>query len=306
MHSSTALLAQNYYDLLGVAKDASDQDIKKAYYKMAKQYHPDTNKGNADAAKKFQEAQRAYETLRDPEKRRMYDQLGHERMEQMEQEGGDASHYQQNPFEDMDVFNQFFVNQDPFIRNIFSQGMGGGGFRQAYSQVVVPMSVVLPFMEAVNGTSKRIDLGGMGRQLGVGPITVDIPPGVETGQTLDVVPPGQPKGQKVRLQLRIEVEEHPQFMRRGNDVYSSVEIPLADALLGRSLTVQTVDGPASVTIPPLSQNGDNLRLAGKGVRDVRRQSQRGDHYVVITVKMPHRLTPNQKRLLEEFAAEPAA
>eukprot|EP00879_Flechtneria_rotunda_P030277 GHRR01032892.1.p1 GENE.GHRR01032892.1~~GHRR01032892.1.p1 ORF type:complete len:307 (+),score=67.28 GHRR01032892.1:169-1089(+) len=188
IHTSSASLAKDYYELLGVPRSASDQDIKKAYYKLAKQYHPDTNKDNPEAAKLFQEVSKAYETLRDPEKRQLYNQLGREGMDRMEQEGGGAEPgfggfggfgaggfaAGQSPFSAEDIFKHFFGG-DPR----FAGGMGFG------TQMFVESGMRLTFMEAVKGTRKRVDLS---RAVGtkVPPVEVEIPPGIDTGQQIQV------------------------------------------------------------------------------------------------------------------------
>jgi len=289
---------------LGVAKDASEQDIKKSYYQKAKQFHPDTNKGNAEAAKKFQEVQKAYETLRDPEKRRIYDQVGRENMERMESGGaaegpggmgggfeGFPGGFQGFGFGNaQDIFEQLF-NRDPVFGQFFGR--------------LALQPIRISFMEAVRGTSRRVQLGQLMRGVQPPPIDVNIPAGVDNGDQVEVAInlPGKRGGTSTtRLAIPIEVEPHPVFRREGSDIAVTHDVPLVSALLGSHITVPTIEGNAEVVVPPGTQHGDKLRLRGKGVLNLRR-GLKGDQYVEIRVVLPRSLTPRQKELLEEFGRE---
>ncbi|WIA33737.1 hypothetical protein OEZ86_006853 [Tetradesmus obliquus] len=296
IHTSSASYAsKDYYDVLGVRRSANDQDIKKAYYKLAKQYHPDTNKDDPEAAKVFQEVSKAYETLRDPEKRRMYDHLGRDGMDRMEQEGGGpggASGFggfagYGGPFSPQDIFEQFFRN-DPGFGSFFSGNM------------FVESSMRLSFMEAAKGTRKRVDLS---RVLGmqIPPVEVDIPAGVDSGQQIQVAAPLVEK-QRVNVLFRIEVEPHPQFQRQGLDIIYTTTLRLAEALMGTVLQVPTIDGNVELTVPQLTLNGEVLRMRGKGIADPRGRG-RGDQLVNIRVIKPAKLTERQRQLLQEFDEE---
>jgi len=295
-------LAKDYYEVLGVGKGASDQEIKKAFYQLAKKYHPDTNKDDPDAAAMFQEVQKAYETLRDPEKRRLYDQVGREGMDRMESGGasegpgagfgGGAGPFPGGfPFGGFgpDMFEQFF-DRDPLLSQLFGR--------------IALSPLRISFMEAVQGTKKRINLGGMpGMPSNV--VDVDIPAGIDNGDQIEVqVNLSTRRASRSRLSIPIEVEPHPVFQRQGADVSVSTELPLTRALLGTTITVPTIEGTAEVPVPPCTQNGDRLRLRGKGIYNPRR-GLRGDQYVEVRVVLPRSLSERQKELLVEFDAEEA-
>jgi DnaJ-class molecular chaperone len=300
IHSSAEAGAQrDYYDVLGVTKSASDQEVKKAFYQQAKQYHPDTNKDNADAAKKFQEVQKAYETLRDPEKRKIYDQVGAEGMERMESGGaaggpggfgGGAGPFPGGGFpfggfSTESIFEQIF-NQDPM-------------FSQMFGRVAV-QPIRISFMEAVKGTKRRITLGGVRGAAG-STVDLDIPAGIDSGDQIQIETMFGPK-QRVRVAVPIEVEPHPVFRREGPDIIITADLTLTQAMLGTQLTVQTVDGSAELTVPACTQNGLKLRMRGKGVLN-QQNGGRGDQLVEIRVKLPRALNQRQKDLLQEFGNE---
>lgn len=309
IHTSTAAAAQDFYDVLGVAKGATDQEIKKAYYKLAKKYHPDTNKGNPEAAKQFQEVSKAYETLRDPEKRRMYDRLGREGMDRMEQEGGGGGGF------DGGFQWQWQEGQgggpawsvEEIMQHFFGGAAGGaaggfgGGNMFASAAFMLDTPLRLTFMEACKGVRKPIDLSRLtGMQMP--PVEVDIPPGLNTGQTIQVKAQVPGKQQAINIMLAIEVEPHPQFSRRGHDIIYPLTLRLSEALTGKTVQVPTIDGRSELVVPPLTLSGEVLRMAGKGVEHPR-TGQRGSQLVTVRVVKPRKLTPKQEQLLKEFAAE---
>ncbi|KIY91469.1 Chaperone protein dnaJ [Monoraphidium neglectum] len=177
----------------------------------------------------------------------------------------------------------------------------GGAHGAAVTPAAVTFRAAAPPQEAAKGTTKRISLAGI-QGVSSAPLDVDIPAGVDSGQTIQArVPasaPGAPGG-RMRILLRVEVEPHPLFQREGVHVHSSLEMRLAEALLGRSVSVPTIDGMASLSVPPLTQNGDVLRMRGKGVADPRGRG-RGDQLVHIRVVRPSHLTERQRQLLQEF------
>lgn len=293
--------------MLGVARGATDQEIKKAYYKLAKKYHPDTNKDNPEAAKQFQEVSKAYETLRDPEKRRMYDRLGREGMDRMEQEGGGGGgggfdggfnwQWQEGggqAWSVEDIMQHFFGGAAGGFG-----GPGGNVFTSAAFMMDAPLR--LTFMEACKGVRKPVDLSRLvGMQMP--PVEVDIPPGLNTGQTIQVKAqlPGKP--QAINIMLAIEVEPHPQFSRRGYDIIYPLTLRLSEALTGKTVQVPTIDGTSELVVPPLTLSGEVLRMSGKGVQNAR-SGHRGSQLVTVRVIKPTKLTAKQQQLLKEFAAE---
>ena len=282
---------KDYYEVLGISKTATQDEIKKAYRKLALQYHPDRNKNNKESEGKFKEVNKAYEVLSDPQKRQTYDQFGASAFEQ----GGPTG---QGPFGG--GFGGFGQGQGPFTYTyttggsqggfdfggfsdpfeIFEQFFGGGSpFGRQRREVY---SLRISFMEAVKGTQKKVNLGGKIQ-------TIKIPAGVDEGSRIrfgeaDVV---------------LNVEPDKKFRRQGYDIVSEEDISFAQAALGTEIEVETVDGKVKLKIPSGTQPETLIRLRGKGVSHLR-GSGRGDHYVRIKITVPKNLSSKQKELLKEF------
>lgn len=281
-------MAKDYYSILGVSKTASADEIKKAYRKLALQYHPDRNKGK-ESEEKFKEVTKAYEVLSDLGKRQTYDQFG----EAAFQQGGPGAggpfgggfQGQGGPFSYTYTTNgnaggfDFGGFSDPF--EIFEQFFGGGNpFARAQRRTTYALSI--SFMEAINGTTKRVNLGGKTQ-------AIKIPEGVDNGS-------------RIRFgdsEVIIEVEPHRKFRRQGYDIVTEEELSFPKAALGDELEVETVQGNVKIKIPQGTQSDTLIRLRGKGVKMLR-GSGHGDHYVRIKVTVPKTLTGYQKELLREF------
>ncbi|OGH24110.1 MAG: hypothetical protein A3B47_04555 [Candidatus Levybacteria bacterium RIFCSPLOWO2_01_FULL_39_24] len=285
--------AKDYYQTLGITKNATEAEIKKAYRKLALQYHPDRNKGK-DTEGKFKEVTKAYEVLSDPQKKQTYDQFGHAAFEQGAGQGpfggagGPFGGAQSGPFSytystggDGGAGFDFGGFNDPF--EIFEQFFGGASpfgrqRRQAYS-------LTIDFLEAVNGTTKKVNIGEKSQ-------TIKIPAGVDEGSRIrfgdyDVV---------------VSVTADKRFQREGYDIVGVKEISFALAALGGEVNIETVAGNLKLRIPSGTQPGTAIRLRGKGVPHLH-GSGRGDHYVRIKVIVPRHLTGKQKELLREFMGE---
>lgn len=285
---------RDYYDILGINKDASQEEIKKAYRKLALEWHPDRNK-SPEAEEKFKEINEAYEVLSDPEKRAAYDQFGHAAFSPGGMSGGfdgfsggftrtykkgpftyTYTTFGSSPFEGFGFDFEGF--SDPF--EIFEQFFGGTPFRQA--KKVPRYGLTLTFMEAAKGCEKEIMVGGKKRK-------IKIPPGVDDGTRIKFKD----------FYVTIDVLPDKVFKRDGADVYVDWEIPFTTAILGGVVEVPTIDGPIKIKIRPGTQPGTVIRLRGKGIPYLRRQ-QKGDEYVRLIVKIPEKLTPKQKQLIKEF------
>ncbi|HYM65461.1 MAG TPA: DnaJ C-terminal domain-containing protein [Candidatus Sulfotelmatobacter sp.] len=288
------MASKDFYSILGVSKSATDSDIKKAYRKLALQYHPDRNKGNKTAEEKFKEVTKAYEVLSDAQKRQTYDQFGEAAFEQGGPGAGGGGPFggfgqqggQYGPFTYTYSSNggnfDFGGFSDPF--EIFEQFFGGGNpFGRA--QRKPSYSLTLSFMEAVKGTTKRVNLDGAAK-------TIKIPEGVDSGSRIrfgeaDVV---------------IEVTPDKKFRREGYDIVSDKEISFSQAVLGDDVEIETVQGGVKIKIPQGTQPETLIRLRGKGVKMLRGNSH-GDHYARIKIVIPKNLTGKQKELLKEFEGE---
>lgn len=323
--------ARDYYDVLGVPKGAPDADVKRAYYRLAKAHHPDTNPGDAAAAAKFQEATRAYDALRDPQKRALYDALGSaDEFEAAEKGGGGgAGPRAGGPFggapgssgvppDVEDVFAAFFGGlggRGGFRAAGFGGGFPGGGFGFAAPDARVGLRI--PFDLAARGGRRTLNVGGGDG----GAVEVDIPAGVDTGATLRLAgrgprpPPGAPAGTPAGdLLVQLEVEASPTFGRAGADVTVSAAVDFWDAALGATVTVPTpLDGEVKLALKPGTQPGDRLRMRGYGLpRPTARARSpsppppgagRGDQYVRVAVRVPRALTPAAADLVRRLRDE---
>ncbi|MBS5001736.1 molecular chaperone DnaJ [Holdemania filiformis] len=351
---------RDYYEVLGISKGASDDEIKKAYRKLAKQYHPDVNK-EPGAEEKFKEVNEAYEVLSDPQKRATYDQFGHAGMDGMGA-GGFGGGFSGGGFDDLnDIFGSFFGG-----------GFGGGGSRARSNSPRKGqdryMQMKISFMDAIFGKTETItidvdeqcsqcmgtgahskddvtvcptchgsgtvvtqqrtpfgvfqsqsvcpDCGGTGKKIrkkcskcgGKGyehkrvSVDVKIPAGIQSGQQLRVSGKGErganggPNGD---LYIEIMVMKHDYFVRDGRNIYITIPISSVDATLGCSVDVPTVYGDVELTIPSGTQNGQQFRLKGKGVKDLRGSGQ-GDQLVEVKIEIPKKLSGEEKEMYEKL------
>jgi len=300
---------KDYYKILGVDRNATEEEIKKAYRRLAMKYHPDRNPGDKSAEEKFKEINEAYEVLGDPEKRKRYDALG-ESYFRWQQSGapGDFNWeewFAQGPvgtrtvridledlFGDLGGFSDFFSA-------IFG-GMPGTatrttGRRARQTTPAVEQPVQITLEEAYHGTTRLIQVDG--RRL-----EGKIPPGARTGTKVRLAGQGPigPNGQRSDLYLVIEVLPDPRFERKDDDLYTEVTIDLYTAVLGGQVTVPTLSGDVILTIPPGTQPGQVFRLSGRGMPNLRNPQKRGDLYVKVKVEIPRNLTPQQRALFEQL------
>ena len=284
---------RDYYEILGVNRGATPEEIKKAYRKLAVQYHPDKNPGDKAAEEKFKEASNAYSVLSDPEKRRMYDIRGHAGVEGMGFEG----------YRNMDDIFRHINLDDIFGRGGFG-GFGGFGdaFGDAFGQqrTTAPprgrdirMNVTVPFEDAVLGSMKEVNVQGK-------PLRLKIPPGIQDGKTLRIQGYGESFGSGISgdLLVTVSVQPHPTLTREGADLLTDAKVSMTTAALGGSVRVQTLTGDVDLKIPPGAQPGQQFRLRGRGGVDP--SGRKGDLRVRLMVEIPKSLSRKQRNLLKEF------
>lgn len=296
---------KDYYKILGVDKNASQDEIKKAYRKLAVKHHPDKNQGNKAAEEKFKEMSEANEVISDPEKRKQYDELGadwkqfqggspHEAGFRERGPGGGAYYYNYNGEQGPSDFSDFFESFFGRGGRQQSRGFRGGyDFETPGSDLAGEISISL--QEAYTGTERIIDLGGE-------KIKVKIQPGAYDNLTLRVREKGEKgsAGKQGDLFLTIRVQPNPVYDRKGDDLYTEVPVDLFTALLGGKLEIITLSGKLNITLPEGTQNGKQVRLKGKGMPVYGKPGQYGDLYVKLNVKLPERLTDEQKQLARQL------
>lgn len=323
---------RDYYDVLGVGRNADETQIKKAYRKLAKKYHPDTNTGNAEAEQKFKEVTEAYDVLGNKEKRKLYDQFGHAAFDQTAGsgagpgyggpgggfwrtygEGGQNGGYQEYHFESGnmdDIFGDIFGD-------MFRRGSGGargaqngfGGFRDSrfpQKGSDVHADVTVGFDEAAFGCDKLIRLqdpsGKSGR---IQTLQVHIPAGIDTGKSVRLKGRGMPGidgGEAGDLFLKVTVAPKPGYERKGTDVYTVVNIPYTTAVFGGETVVNTLYGNVVCRIREGTQSGTKIRLRGKGIVSMKDPSVHGDQYVTVQISVPKNLSPEARQKLREYEA----
>lgn len=322
---------RDYYEVLGVNKSATDAEIKKAYRKLAKKYHPDMNKDNPKAEELFKEVTEAYEVLSDKEKRKLYDQFGHAAFDEGAGQGGAYSsggfggtggfggfgsggfggkgfggfgngsfHFGGSP--DGDYQEYYYTGDD--LDDMFGSFFGGS--RKSRSRVKngedVLAKVDVSFEEAALGADKVIRFrapDGSEQSL-----QVHIPAGIDSGQKIRLKGkgmPGQNGGGAGSLLLEVTVQSKPGFERKGMDIYTTVEIPFETAVLGGETIVPTLNGRVSCKIKEGTQSGTKIRLKGKGIVSMKNPSQKGDEYAVIQIRVPKNLSADAKQKLQEYA-----
>lgn len=311
---------KDYYDVLGVARDASGEEIKKAFRKLARMYHPDVAKDKVTGEVKFKEINEANEVLSDPEKRRKYDQLGanwnHPERQPAPSQGGfgrghaDASefHFEGTGFSDF--FEQFFGSRSrppSGFGRTRADGMGAETLAQRGQDIEGDILVTLD--EVLHGSTRTIHLQRADPRTGqsvVQTLRVKIPPGVREAQLIRLAGKGQEGiggGDSGNLYLRVKFAQHPDFRVRGADLYYDLDLAPWEAVLGATIDIRTLDGRVSLKIPAGTITERKLRLRGKGL--LTSDGTRGDLYAIVSIQVPTHLTPEQKVLWEQLATKSA-
>ena len=281
---------RDYYEVLGVNRNASPEEIKRAYRKVALKYHPDKNPGDETAEEKFKEASNAYDVLSDPEKRKIYDVRGHAGVH-------NAGFQGYTNFEDIftnfgDIFGrEVFGNFGDVFGDVFSRENPTGFGPQRRGNLRTKLAI--PFEESILGAEKRIQVNDR-------TLTIKIPPGIKDGQSLRLAGQGDltASGQRGSLIVKIAVQPHPNFKRENLDLVTQATVPFTTAALGGKVRVPTLKGDIDLKIPAGTQPEQQLRVRGAGVVDSSRR--KGDLRVHIKIEVPRSLTRKQKELLKQL------
>lgn len=292
----------DYYKILGVNKTASEDDIKKAYRKLARKHHPDLNPSDKEAHKKFQQINEANEVLSDPEKRKKYDQYGKDwqhadqfaqarRQQQQQQYQYPGSGSGSGNFDDFDAggFSDFF-----------SSLFGGGGSRKRSSGFKgqdYSSELHLSLRDAATTHQQKLTINDKN-------VRITIPAGVENDQKIKLKgygAPGVNNGTAGDLYITFKIADDPKFKRLGNDLHSAQEIDLYTAVLGGETMIDTLTGKVKLKVPPETQNGTKVRLKGKGFPVYKKAGEHGDLFVTYQVKIPTNLSEKQKELFTQLS-----
>ncbi len=299
---------KDYYKVLGVDRKATQDEIKKTYRKLAMKYHPDQNRGNKQAEEKFKDINEAYEVLSDPKKREKYDMLGSS-YSQWQQQGGNPGNFNWNEWVsrqpqggsgqvDMGDFGDFIGGFSDFFSAIFG-GMGGAGnmggaARQQIRPQAIEQGVQITLEEAYRGTQRVFQIGDRRME-------VKIPAGAVSGTKIRMagaVPTSS--GGRGDLHLVVEVSPNSRFSIEGVNLTTEAKVDLYTAVLGGTVNVSTLSGDVILTIPPGTQPGQKIRLAGRGMPKLKEPAVFGDLYVVVKVDLPKKLSEKQRKLFNEL------
>ena len=283
----------DYYKVLGVDKNATDEDIKKAYRKLARKLHPDLNPNDKEAHKKFQEINEANEVLSDPEKRKKYDQYGKdwqhaEQFEQQKARQGGGQEYE-----------YFSGTGDEDFSGFFESMFGASGRRSQskYRGQDYNATFTLSLNDVMQTHQQTFTVNNKN-------IRITVPAGVENGQVIKLKGYGAPGingGPAGDLYITFEITPHPVFKRSGNDLYTTVTTDLYTAILGGEVIIDTLGGKVKLKVNPETQNGTKIKLKGKGVPVYKKEGEAGDLYVTFDVKLPTNLSARQKELFTALA-----
>ena len=321
-------MEKDYYKILGVERNATDDAIKKAYRKLAKKYHPDTNAGNKEAEEKFKEVTEAYDILSDPKKRKLFDQFGSAAFERGAPGGGGGAGY--GGFGGYDGYSNSYTftgDINDILRGMFGGGFGGfggatsgagrsrrstgrggfggfGGFGAATKGEDINYQVTVTLQEVSTGCEKIINIrDSSGQQKS---LSVKIPAGMESGKKIRLKGKGRPSpdgGEPGDLFLEVIVQESDEWKRKGTDVYSTVRVPFTTAVFGGEVLINTLYGNVSCRIKPDTKAGSQIRLKGKGLPVMGNPVKKGDHMVKVEIETPTGLSRKAKELLKEFKKE---
>lgn len=295
----------DYYKVLGLNKDASQDDIKKAYRKLARQHHPDLNPDDKEAHKKFQQINEANEVLSDPDKRKKYDQYGEnwqhadqfEQAKQSRQQAGGQAH-RGNPFEESFSSGDFSSGDfSDFFTSMFGSGEGSGRSRTKFRGQDYNASFQLNLRDAYTTHQQTFTVNDKN-------LRITIPAGVSDGQTIKLKGHGSPGvngGPAGDLFITFQIAEDPVFKRLGDDLYITSDLDLYTAVLGGEKIIETLSGKVKLKVKEGTQNGTKTRLKGKGFPVYKQDNVYGDLIITWNIKLPESLTEKQKELFKELS-----
>ena len=290
-------MAADYYELLGVKRTATEAEIKAAYRKLARKYHPDLNPNDEAAKKQFQAINEANEVLSDPESRKKYDKYGDQwkHADQLEEaERQRAKQAQGAPF---GAGGQTFTGDAGDYEDLFGDLFGGRGRRVKFRGPDYQAELHLGLLDAYRTHKQTLTVNGK-------PIRITVPAGVEDGQTIKIAGhggPGANGGPHGDLYIPFRIAPHPTYKRVGSDLYVTHHVDLASAMLGDTITLDTLDCKVKLKLAPETQNGTKVKLKGKGFPVYKKPGQFGDLYVTYTVDLPTDLSEREKELFRELA-----
>jgi curved DNA-binding protein len=290
----------DYYKLLGIEKTATQKDVKNAFRKLARKYHPDLNPNDKDAKRKFQQINEANEVLSDPEKRKKYDQYGKDWQHSEQYEN--QRQYQQQP---SDSGGRRYTNtqQDGDFSDFFESLFGGASAGRGRSRQVkfrgedYTAELNLELTDAYKSHKRTLNVNGE-------KIRITIPAGIENGQTIKISGHGGKGingGPDGDLYITFTIANHPRFKRFGNDIYTTIDLDLYKAVLGGDLTIDTLDGKVKLKVKPETQNGSKVKLKDKGFPVYKKEGQYGDLYITYNIKIPSNLTEKQRSLFKQLS-----
>ncbi|MCF6240875.1 MAG: J domain-containing protein [Bacteroidales bacterium] len=296
---------KDYYKILGVSKNASDAEIKKAYRKLARKYHPDVNPNDKEAEKKFKEINEANEVLGNPENRKKYDKYGEHWKHAEEYEKAQQQQRQYQHAGGQQYYSGGFTEDDfsDFFSSMFGGGFGGGGFSSAGNRNVkfrgqdFHAELQLNLSDVYKTQKHTINVNGK-------KIRLTIPAGVENGQEIKIKGyggegiNGGPKGD---LYIKFNIRNDTPFKRDGSNLYLNVDLDLYKAVLGGEIIINTLDGKVKLKVKPETQNGTKVKLKGKGFPVYKQEGKFGDLLLTYTIKIPTNLSEKEKALFKELA-----
>ena len=301
------------YDVLGVKKNATDKEIKSAYRKLAKKYHPDANPGDKRAEEKFKELSEAYDILKNPEKRKLYDRFGHAAFDETMagqgaygQQGAQQSYgsgwYDFGTTGNGGQYREYHFSSDDLgdIFGDFFGGFGKGAHTGGNKGADIETEMTISFDEAAFGCTKKIYFEGNQKK----PLEVKIPAGIDEGQSVRLRGNGHPGSSGMPsgdMYIRVHITPKQGYERKGMDVYTTEEIPYTTAVLGGDAIFGTLYGKVKCRIPAGTQSGSRIRIKNKGIQSMKNPSVRGDEYVTVQIAVPRNPTAQEKNKIRELA-----